>query len=324
MLSSRQKMLLRKLLEGSQYVTIEFLSKWQNVSERTIRYDLDAIDSAIREVGASLSRAPGKGVCLHIGEKKQSNRGTIKMSYMKQYHATIQRVLERILNEQESILKEVAQVMTDALAEGNSLYIFGASHAGIVAEDAFYRAGGFALFNPIFSPALMLNVEPITLTSKMERLEGYGQILLESKPVKGGDVLFIHSVSGRNPVAIDIAMAAKEKGMKVISLTNVTYSKSVSSRHSTGKRLFEVSDLVIDNFGEPGDAVVSIHSLTQKVGPTSTIIGSFVIHSIVLNMVELLEAANQEVPIFRSANLDGGDEYNSEMMDKYKSQIHYL
>jgi len=65
-------MLLKKLLEGSQYVTIEFLAKWQNVSERTIRYDLDAIDSAIREVGASLSRAPGKGVCLHIGEEKRS------------------------------------------------------------------------------------------------------------------------------------------------------------------------------------------------------------------------------------------------------------
>jgi transcriptional antiterminator/mannitol/fructose-specific phosphotransferase system IIA component (Ntr-type) len=72
MLSSRQKMLLRKLLEDSQYVTIEFLAKWQNVSERTIRYDLDAIDSAIREVGSSLSRAPGKGVCLHTGEEKRS------------------------------------------------------------------------------------------------------------------------------------------------------------------------------------------------------------------------------------------------------------
>jgi uncharacterized phosphosugar-binding protein len=243
---------------------------------------------------------------------------------MKQYHTTIQSVLDRMLNEQESILEEVAQVMTETLAEGNSLYLFGASHAGIVAEDAFYRAGGFALFNPIFSPALMLNVEPITLTSKMERLEGFGQILLQAKPVKEGDVLFIHSVSGRNPVAIDIAIAAKEKGMKVISLTNVAYSKSVTSRHSSGKRLFEVSDFVIDNFGETGDAAVSIHSLTQKVGPTSTIVGSFVIHSIVLKMVELLEAANQEVPIFRSANLDGGDEYNREMMEMYKDQIHYM
>ncbi|GAK13213.1 hypothetical protein JCM19039_3042 [Geomicrobium sp. JCM 19039] len=88
--------------------------------------------------------------------------------------------------------------MEEAANKGRSLFLFGASHAGIVTEDAFYRAGGLALFNPLFSPALMLNVEPITLTSKLERLEGYGQIILESKPVKAGDVVFIHSVSGRN------------------------------------------------------------------------------------------------------------------------------
>lgn len=120
----------------------------------------------------------------------------------------------------------------------------------------------------------MLNVEPITLTSKLERLEGFGKLMLDSKPTKAGDVLFIHSVSGRNPVAIDLAIAAQAKGMKVISLTNLEYSKGVTSRHSSGKRLFEVSDIIIDNLGEPGDAAVKISSLSQKVAPTSTIAGS--------------------------------------------------
>ncbi|KGX86078.1 SIS domain-containing protein [Pontibacillus litoralis] len=246
------------------------------------------------------------------------------MSYIKQYYDKVQQLLGQVLEEQEQLLDEVAQLMVKAVKEGNSLYLFGASHAGIVAEDAFYRAGGFALFNPIFSPALMLNVEPVTLTSKVERLEGYGQILLHSKPVKAGDVIFIHSVSGRNPVAVDLAIEARQRGMKVVSLTNLTYSKSVTSRHSSGKRLFEVSDFVIDNFGEPGDAAVSIQSLSQKVAPTSTIIGSFVIHSIVLQIITHLEQSGSDVPIFRSANLDGGDDYNETMMSKYKEQIHYM
>lgn len=112
--------------------------------------------------------------------------------------------------------------------------------------------------------------------------------------------------------------------MTVISLTNVSYSKSVESRHSSRKRLFEVSDLVIDNNGEPGDAAVSVKSLSQKVAPTSTIVGSFIIHSIVLKMIEQLEEAGREVPVFRSANLDGGDAYNEAMMERHKHQIHYM
>lgn len=246
------------------------------------------------------------------------------MSYIKQYYQSIEHILTRILQEQESILEHAATLMDEAVENGRSLYIFGASHAGIVAEDAFYRAGGLALFNPLFSPALMLNVEPITLTSKMERLEGYGQIILDSKPVQQGDVVFIHSVSGRNPVAIDLAIEAKARGMIVISLTNLTYSRSVPSRHSSGKRLFEVSDLVMDNYGEPGDAAVSIQSLTQKVAPTSTISGSFIIHSIVLKFIEKLEEKGKDVPVFRSANMDGGDDYNEQMIKNYKNQIHYM
>ncbi len=246
------------------------------------------------------------------------------MSYMNDYFNSIHTILTGIMNEQEEKLDQAATVMEAAVESGCSLYLFGASHAGIVAEDAFYRAGGLALYNPIFSPSLMLNVEPITLTSKLERLEGFGKLMLDSKPTKAGDVLFIHSVSGRNPVAIDLAIAAQAKGMKVISLTNLEYSKGVTSRHSSGKRLFEVSDIIIDNLGEPGDAAVKISSLSQKVAPTSTIAGSFIIHSITLKLIEKLEAKGKDVPVFRSANLDGGDAYNEEMMKNYKGQIHYM
>ncbi|WP_099302697.1 SIS domain-containing protein [Bacillus sp. Marseille-P3800] len=246
------------------------------------------------------------------------------MSYVKQYYQSIEAILTRIVDEQEPTLEQAASLMEEAVNSGRSLYLFGASHAGIIAEDAFYRAGGLALFNPLFSPALMLNVEPVTLTSQLERIEGYGNIILDSKPVQAGDVVFIHSVSGRNPVAIDLAIEAKARGMHVISLTNLTYSMGVTSRHSSGKRLFEVSDIIIDNYGEPGDATVSIDSLSQKVAPTSTISGSFVIHSIVLKLIEKLEAKGKDVPIFRSANLDGGDDYNATMMARYKDQIHYM
>jgi uncharacterized phosphosugar-binding protein len=158
----------------------------------------------------------------------------------------------------------------------------------------------------------------------MERMEGYGKELLHTKPVQEGDVILLHSVSGRNSVAIDMAMEAKEVGMTVISITNLNYSKQVTSRHSSGKRLFECSDVVIDNRGVIGDSSIKVEGFDQKIGPSSTVTGAFIIHSIVLSVVDLMLEKGMTPPIFKSANLDGGDQYNQAILTKYKERIHYM
>lgn len=121
------------------------------------------------------------------------------------------------------------------------------------------------LINPIFARELMLDTKPVTHTSSMERLTGYGSAVARDQVgFKEGDVLIVHSVSGRNPVGIEMAMAAKEAGGTVIAITNLSYSKSVESRHPSGKRLFEIADIVLDNHGDVGDAAVSIDGLKQR------------------------------------------------------------
>ena len=170
------------------------------------------------------------------------------------------------MKKEQHAIDEAIRLLTTANLEKHSIYIFGASHAGILAEEMYYRAGGMMTINAIFGRELMLDRSPITFTSKMERLEGYGTALAEIQPFKEGDVLILHSVSGRNPVIIDLALAAKEKGVKIIALTNKTYSQSVTSRHSSGLRLFEVADLVIDNHGEIGDAGCQIKGWIKKWG----------------------------------------------------------
>ncbi len=137
-------------------------------------------------------------------------------------------------------------------------------------------------------------------------------------------MLILHSVSGRNPVIIDLALAAKEKGVKIIALTNKTYSQSVTSRHSSGLRLFEVADLVIDNHGEIGDAGCQIKGMDQKVGPTSTVIGATILNTIIVEVCQQLKQAGIDYPpIFYSANMDGGDELNQSLFEQYKEAIHY-
>ena len=87
--------------------------------------------------------------------------------------------------------------------------ITGCSHAGILAEEVFYRTGGLAVINPIFFPGFMLNTRPITMTSALERVPGLGKTILTQNHVGEGDLLIIHSVSGRNNVPVEMAMSSR-------------------------------------------------------------------------------------------------------------------
>jgi len=158
----------------------------------------------------------------------------------------------------------------------------------------------------------------------MERLAGYGETIAESVGFEEGDILIVHSVSGRNPVTIEMANTAKLKGVYVIGITNMSYSEKVTSRHPSGKKMYDLCDIVIDNHGEIGDACISLENAPQKVAPTSTVIGATILNSIFSEAAKLVsEETDEMIPVFASANMDHGDEFNKKLVDKYKKVIHY-
>ncbi|MCM2140105.1 sugar isomerase domain-containing protein [Vagococcus fluvialis] len=243
---------------------------------------------------------------------------------MFQYMDKVTEILKVVKENESGVIQEAIDLMTEANLNKQSVFIFGASHAGILMEEMYYRAGGMMTINPIFGREVMLDRSPITFTSQMERLEGYGTSLASTVDFKENDVLILHSVSGRNPIIIDIAIAAREKGVKLIGLTNVSYSKSVTSRHSSGKRLFEVVDIVIDNHGDIGDACCDIKGIEQKVGASSTVVGASILNTIIVETCQkLVDSGVKYPPIFYSANLDGGDQLNQDLYEQYKDSIHY-
>ena len=246
------------------------------------------------------------------------------MEKARKYFEKASLIQAKILENELAKIEKVGILFAETIEKGGSLFAFGASHAGMIAEEMFYRTGGLALVNPLFSPTLMLNTRPATLTSQMERLEGFGTTLLDTSPAKAGDVILVHSVSGRNPVALDIAIRAKEKGLTVVVITNLSYSKQVTSRHSTGKRLFELGDIIIDNHGDYEDASIAIPGLSQNMGPTSSVAGCLIANMVVVATVEALVAKGVEPPKFHSANVDMGDEFNARIFEKYKDRIHYM
>ena len=157
------------------------------------------------------------------------------MSVIQEYHSHITRILQDVFEQEADSMEQAARLIADANEEGRSIFGFGCNHAGLITLELFYRTGGMVTVNPIRAPGMMLELSPPTMTSEMERIPGYGKIILNNEPCKAGDILLIHSVSGRNAVTIDMAERAKELGMTVVVVTNMNTATTVTSRHPSGK-----------------------------------------------------------------------------------------
>jgi len=241
-----------------------------------------------------------------------------------EYFEALLPILERAIDSQQGVIREVADRMADVIASNNLVYVFGAGHAGIMAEELCYRAGGLVPVVPIFAPGLTTTVRPLTLETKLERLAGYAALLLDECGITGEDLLIVHSNSGRNTVAIELAEGARERGIVVVALTSVAHSQSVTSRHPKGYKLMDVADYVIDNCGVPGDAVVEFSGFPQSTGSTSTVVGAALLNAAVVEAVRILLERGIEPPVFRSANLDHSDEHNQRLMQLYAGRLSYL
>ena len=240
------------------------------------------------------------------------------------YFDKINALIDQVEKEERPHMEQCVHLLADAVISKHAIYAFGASHAGILSQELYYRAGGLMTITPIFAREVLVDRSPITFTSRMERCVGYGTVVGETVGFQPGDVLIIHSVSGRNPVTIEIAMCAKKNRASVIGITNLAYSHAVSSRHPSGKKLYDFCDVILDNHGEVGDACVPIEGTDQKSGPTSTVIGAIMLDAIVAETAnELVRRGLKRPPIFYSANIDGGDDLNRQLYEEYKDVIHY-
>lgn len=233
-------------------------------------------------------------------------------------------ILRQVMDSQAAAIGSAADLLARVIADGKSIFSFGASHSFILTEEMVYRAGGLMLVNPIYPHGMNLSVRPLTATSRLERLPGLGTELLNNSPAKEGDALILTSVSGRNAVIIDMALAAQARRIHTVGIVSQAYHRAVASRHPSGKKLADLCEVVIDNGAPYGDAVAAIPGAPQKVGPVSSVTGCAIVNAIVCETVKRLAERGLEPPVFMSANTDQGDAFNARLLKKNKHRIHYL
>jgi uncharacterized phosphosugar-binding protein len=226
--------------------------------------------------------------------------------------------IEEVHRTQREGIETASQWIADSIKAGGVLHIFGSGHSHIVGEDLFYRAGGLSPVNAILDYNLtQIGGGRPTRSTRLERLEGYAKIILDNYDLRSGETLVIVSQSGINPAVVETAMECKALGLRVIAVTSLEQSSNAESRHSSGKRLFELADLVIDNRIPPGDAVIEIGEGLPKVAPISTIIHCLIMQAIVAEVAARLHKAGVKPPIWMSANVPGGDAWAEEMMKQF-------
>ena len=240
-----------------------------------------------------------------------------------EYLENLSRILNSITENQLGAIEKCSEVFADALENDRNIFLFGTGHSHMLAEELFYRAGGLVKIQPVLETALMLH-ESASKSTEMERLEGYADILFDSYSMRKNDVIVIISNSGRNGVCVDMAQLCREKGLKVIALTNLNHSKSMESRHPSGKKLYEFADIVLDNMGCAGDASIYFEKLKRNAAPTSTSAGAAILNAVAVGCIEKMIQDGYTPEVFSSSNVDGGDEVNKVFIDKYKGKIKSL
>lgn len=240
------------------------------------------------------------------------------------YIDKLQALLERIKVEQANAIAAAGRLVADALVNNGVVHTFGTGHSHLVADEAFYRAGGIAAINPILDERLVF-LKGALESTRIERVSGFARELLEQEQVGPSDVAILISNSGRNNVPVEMALELKARGVKLIAITSVEQSRSSAPLHASGKRLFELADVVIDNCVPPGDALLEIPGLASRIAPSSTVAGATIINSIVIEAVMETLRRGHEVPVLPSANIDGVTEPQlRELLSRYRGRIRYL
>jgi uncharacterized phosphosugar-binding protein len=240
------------------------------------------------------------------------------------YLAEAARALGRLSQQQGASIAAAAAATANALEADGVLHVFGCGHSHLLAEEAFYRAGGLAAVNPILDPRLMFQ-EGALASTHAERESGYAARILEREDVRAVDVAIVASNSGRNAVPIEMALELRARGVTVIAITSLAHAQGVTARHASGRKLYEIADIVVDTGIAAGDAAITLPGTKLKMGPLSTVVGAALVHAIVIEAAALLVQRGHDPLVLPSANLDTTSQEDLERaLSGYAGRIRYL
>ena len=231
--------------------------------------------------------------------------------------------LQRVLDTQMPALEAAADILTETIARGDVVQLFGTGHSRAVTLEFCGRAGGLA-------PVGMLAVKDLVmfggeapesiLDPTFERESGIARRILDLAAPHPGDAFVLVSNSGINAAVVEMAQIVRSEGHPLIAITSLSHTRDVPSRDSSGLRLADLADVVIDNQAPVGDAAVELDD-GSRVGGLSNLVGIFIAQTLVELIGRRLLARGSSVPVFTSANVPEGDARNEHLVARTAGRV---
>lgn len=244
---------------------------------------------------------------------------------MSEYNQIVATAMGDIVRDEEKAILAAADLLSDQVVQDRLIHVYGAGgHSAIAAMEIFWRAGGLAPVNAMFPAGTnIVSANPTTA-----KLEGYAPYILNFYDVGAGDALLLVNFYGLNITAVDVAIEAKKRGVKLITVNAHRFAEQVPKnfiwRHSSRQNINDFADIAIDNHVPYPDAVLDCAGIEEKITPTATILTCFAMNCLMSETIRLIKEKGGTPEIWVSNNIPGCDEHNRPIHDKYRKRIHHL
>ena len=228
----------------------------------------------------------------------------------------------RVVQGQRAPLLVLANRMAETTRKDLRIFLFGTGHSHLIAEEGFYRAGGLANVVPILTEHVMLHHLP-SLGSRLERMPGLADVILERYDPQPDEMLFVFSNSGVNQLPVEMALRGRARGLFVASISSHAYARQ-APLSDLGLRLDQSVDIALDNGGMPGDAALELENFPWRVAPSSTVICALIWNCLVAETAQLLLESGREPPVYASLNVSGAEEHNQALLEKWRPRNIHL
>ena len=243
------------------------------------------------------------------------------MNWMKRAHE----VLEVIEGTQTDNIAAAAAIAADSIGAGSVMFASGTGHSRIAVEELFPRYGSFPGFYPLVELSTTFHTQVVGNNGQrqamfLEKVEGLAAAILANFELAPPQSMILFSASGQNAVAIELATIVREAGLPVVGVTSLAEYGASAARHSSGKKLADVVDVVIDLCTPVGDSLVTLDGLDTPIGPGTTLAGTAIVNAMKIETARLLLERGQLPSVLTSAAVIGAERSHELFEDAYLDQ----
>lgn len=236
-----------------------------------------------------------------------------------EYMNTLTSILDEVYETNKDKLHALAEKFAENIMEDRMIHTFGTGHSHMIGIELFARAGGLGNVDALLDPDVLTS-NGAQRSGALEKLPGVADIVYDNYNIQPGDIMIVISNSGRNSMPIEMAMRCKKEGVFVVAVTSLKQSEKMVSRHPSGKRLFEVADVVLDNCAPSGDGCLNINGYIT--GAVSSIASMFMLNTVTSEAIKIVTDKGFKPYIFQSQNVDGFD--NDAIYEHYKGRAKHF